>query len=373
MELNKKRLHGYDPVFDRMDRKHLISYFQRLFPDVEEDSIRDMKRSDLIDALLDFEDEVWHSTLESPEDYPLRRPDGSSSAQELMEHDGRQIYWCWEKKPHVSALSLVTNIESYEWNLRKQVEQGTLILTAINTSPPLIVSLEIVEAVTDKATIVERVATFSNPISVLEVEQRLSSTLPRRSQRLKESIADQILHTISELVNDPAPIFLTAAECMPELSSPSHEALFAVALLQESHGTQISCGACGRYDPPVLEAHLSRPGTDTLLLEIQDHVDDVVLLCADCHVMAHSPSLEEVRNFSKPACPECGERNPRWILWGEPSIEPRDDVVFAGCCLPPGPLPRWECRKCEAQYMIEVYLGYQYYLERDFLAHGSGQ
>lgn len=373
MELNKKRLHGYDPVFDRMDRKHLISYFQRLFPDVEEDSIRDMKRSDLIDALLDFEDEVWHSTLESPEDYPLRRPDDSCSTNELTKYDGKQIYWCWEKEPHESSLSLATNIESYEWSFRNQVKQGTLILTAINTSPPLIVSLELVEKVTDKATIVERLATFSNPISVLEVEQRLSSTLPRRSQKLCESIAGQILHTISGLVNDPAPIFLTAAECKPGLSSSSHEALFAVALLQGRFVAQVSCVVCGRYDPPALEAHLSRPSIDTLLLEIQDHVDDVVLLCADCHVMAHAPSLEKVRDFSKPACPECGERNPRWILWGDPSIEPRDDVVFAGCVLPPGPLPRWECRKCEVQYMVEVYLDHQHYSEKDFFARGSGQ
>lgn len=373
MELNKKRLHGYDPVFDRMDRKGLVGYFQRFFPNVGTDSLSRMTRNDLIDALLDLEDKAGHSTLERPEEYPLRRPDGPSSAEALMEHEGKQIYWCWEKKPHEAALSLATNIESYEWNLRKQVEPGTLILTAINTSPPLIVSLEIVEAVTDKATVVERVATFANPISVLQLEQRLSSTLPRRSQQLKESISDRILQAISELNMDPAPIFLTSEQCSPGLSIPSHEALFAVALLQRDYNAQTPCGVCGRYDPPVLEAHLSRPGNDRLLLEIQDHVDDVVLLCAECHVMTHTPSLEDVRNFSRPGCPECGERNPRQIIWGDPIIEPSDDVILMGCLLPPGPLPHWECRNCEAQYKVEVNRGYQHYLEREFLSRGAGQ
>lgn len=367
LKTEKKRLHGYDPAYDRMDRLQLITKFRMVFPDVDDDSLSHMTRSRLIDALLDYESDARHSAHANPENYPLRRPFEYGRPENLAEHQGQKIFWCWEKDPQASVVSLMTNIDNYAWNLNKPVEEGSLILTAINTTPPLIVSVELVDSVAEKETLVERVATFSNPISVLEVEQRLEMKLPRRSQHLTEPINDKVLGILSELMVKPAPIFVTNEPCAPGLSSPVHEAIFAVALLQNEHGEELICSVCERYTPPSLEAHLSRPGNDELSLEIQDQVDDVEILCSDCHEMVHQPSMQKVRAYAKPSCPECGERNPRLLLWGMPAGIPGDDVIVMGCVMPSGPVPEWECRGCETQYLVHKYLGEGNYLYPDSL------
>lgn len=346
-----RRLHGYDTVFDRMDRKELISQYLRIFPDMSQSSLGFKTRSELIEDLLVAEDRKSQSGAQ--QGYPIRRKGVSPSSMDLAEYTGKSVFWSWEKDVRESAYSLATAPDFYELHLSKNLQQDTLILTAVDATPPLILSLEVVASVTDGVAVAEPVMTFSNPISVLEIEHRLRAKLPRRSQNLKVSIVDQVLNLISEVVVSPAPIFLAAGDCVAGISSAEENAIFAIAMLQANFGPEPECQSCGRREVSNLEAHFARPKHESLVLEIQDHVDDTKLVCSDCHSLMHQADFDQVSDFSRPACPECGERNPRSIIWGDPAILSTDDVVFAGCVIPSGRIPQWKCRSCETEYLVQ--------------------
>lgn len=362
-----KRLHGCDPVLDRMDRKQIIGHYLRLLPNASQSSLEFKTRSELIEDLLDLQDLQQQSQSASRKDYPLRRPFASSSPNDFNRHAGKPILWCWEKDVCATANSLATAEQTYELNLPQTLEPDTLVLTAVNSAPPLILSLEVVSGVVNGAAEVELLEMFLNPISVLEVEQRLGAKLPRRTQNLKPSIVDEVMGVISELVVSPAPIFLAAGDCDAGVSSAADDAILAISMLQAQFGEEAECQSCGRRGISNLESHISRPGSDNLVLEIQDHVDDTKLVCVDCHVLMHQTDFDKVSAFSKPACPECGERNPRTVVWGEPAGLPSDDVVLGGCILPSEPLAKWKCRSCETEYLVQKYEYEPYKLEMDAL------
>lgn len=354
MKKIKARLHGYDPVYDRLDRKALIEHYKKVF-DVDEEDLQLESRSDLIDALLDYESEVYFETSEEPEDYPLRRPEEIwGLASSLSREDGQRLYWCWEEDHGPAVRALVTNVADYPWSLIEGIRENDLILTALNSTPPLIVSLEAATSVVNGKVFVERIATFSNPVALAEVENIIDASLPRESAKLDNGVADKVLSIMAELTSDPRPVFVEAGTCPPLDSAEATSSLAVTALLQEGPVDDIVYAACARIEPPTLEPHFFRLRVEPLLLEIQDHVDDIALLCSDCHQIAHRPSLEKLRAFAAaPSCPNCGTRNPKSIIWGMPAGPPDDDKeVLGGCALPPGIRPEWSCRDSETNYVV---------------------
>lgn len=357
MKQVESRLYGYDPVYDRLDRKELFEYAKKVLGIIDREELGLYSRRELIDLILDAETEARQNTFDDPEEYPLRRLEEKwGPATTLTRKKGQSLYWCWEEDPLSSAKSLVTSVTNYDWNLVEGIREGDLVLTVVDSTPPLIVVFEVTDSVHDGKIYVDRLATFSNPISLLEIEERLESTLPRMSQKLDAATADKVLTIISDLVDNPRPIFITAGKCMADDDYAAHETLAVISLLQQGEVEEISCDACGRIDPSSLEPHLFRPKMENVRLEVQDHVDDMALLCLDCHKLAHRPSLQDLREFAAaPACPDCGERNPQSFIWGMPAGPPSENQVIAGCDIPSGILPEWLCRECETSYTVVAY------------------
>lgn len=353
----EKRIYGYDPVYDRLDRKELLEHFKKnvATPWPGEEGL--YSRRELINGLMGAEEEAWHEMSDDPEKYPIRRLDEKwGPASTLTRPKGQRLYWCWAGDPLAAAIALVADPDSYDWILPTGVRAGDLILTILGTEVPLVVAVEVVESALAEAVTVERLATFSNPVSVEHIEEKLDFSLPRSSELLLATVADKILVAIAELVDSPLPIFVEAGVCLPVSCGSTHEMIAVVSLLQEGAVEKISCDGCGQAEPIRLEPHLFRMKLEDTWLELQDHVDDTALLCVDCHTMVHRPQLEELRRFSSaPACPECGERNPKSIIWGMPVGPPSDDEVVAGCAIPPGIIPEWMCRECETQYKVVGY------------------
>lgn len=374
MQERKRRLHGYDPVLDRMDRRELVRYFHRHYPEKSDADLNTMTRNEMIDAILDAASGPRNGAPEDSENYPLRRPENrwSSSLNTKNVPEGSTAYWCWEEDVRAFATELAADqISDRPWSLGDGVEKGTLAITVLATNPPLLVCVETVEDVTKDLISVERLAAFSNPISVKDIELRTGITLPRQSQLLSAEQTQAVFEAVDQLVENPAPIFVKPGVCAPREHSELGDALFTIATLQSDGHRFGSCQVCGRTDNRdleidedleidvdrelELEVHVDSFVDGRMLLEIQDCVDDTTLVCADCHAMLHKPRVEEVRAFAKPVCPACEHRNPRRIVWGEPILrfnEPEDDeLVFAGCVIGQY-VPRWECRNCETRYLV---------------------
>lgn len=357
------RQYGYDPVYDRLDRKELLRHYDIVFPESYPEDYWLLSRTELIDSLLGAELEALHDTLDNSENYPLRRLEEAwEPATPLTREKGQRLYWSWAEAPLEAAKSLVTDVETYPWTLVEGIREGDLILTVLGTVLPLVVAFEIAEAVTEEAVPVKPLAIFSNPISVEKIEEMLDISLPRSSEKLDDSTADKVLSTIAELISDPQPIFITAGVCSPSgfEDAEEMEMIAVISLLQQGDEGFLACDACARENPDPqnprrfrLPPHVFRPAMEDVLLEIQDHVDDTALLCSDCHAIAHRPTLKQLREFTAaPPCPGCGERNPRSFSRGIPTDPLDDNHVVAGCDIPPGILPKWICRDCDTSYAV---------------------
>ncbi|MFI8413843.1 hypothetical protein ACIGB6_15415 [Paeniglutamicibacter gangotriensis] len=361
-----RRMYGYDPVYDRMDRKELLNHYDKIYPVNFPEDFALLSRGQIIDSILGAEVEAWHETFDEPEEYPLRRLEEKwGPATTLTREKGQRLYWSWAGDSLEAAKSLVTDVETYPWTLVEGIREGDLILTVLDTVSPLVVAFEVAGSVTEEAVPVERLATFSNPISVTKIEEKLDISLPRSSEKLDAFTADKVLSTIAELIKDPQPIFITAGACSPSGIEDEKEMqmIGAISLLQQGEVDSLSCDACGRQNPSPqdpyqfrLIPHVFRPVMEDVLLDIQDHVDDTALLCTDCHTIAHQPTLKQLRDFTAaPPCPGCGERNPKSFIWGMPAGPPSDNHVVAGCDIPPGILPEWMCRDCDTRYGVVAF------------------
>ena len=365
MTNDSNRLYGYDPVYDRLDRMALIGHYKKHFPMDGEEILRLKTRSDLIESILEAETLALADTDSDPDDYPLRRLEEVwDPATTLTRKSGQRLYWCWEDDTLASAKSLVTDIANHHWNVGHEIRKGDLVLTTLACTPPLVIALEVAETVFEDEILVERLGTFSNPISLFEIEERLNISLPRRSQKLDAPTTDRVLAIIAELISSPQPIFVSAGDCTPLKFNAAHELLFVTALLQQGMVDEISCDACGRPNPDRLEPHLFRPKPEDVFLEIQDHIDDTALLCSGCHAIAHQPSLQQLREFAAaPPCPGCGERNRQAFVWGLPPESPDESIVCYMMAPPPRHLPQWSCNNCNTSFAVVAhrdFLGYPY-------------
>ena len=349
------RLEAPDPLLGALDRQILLGLYMVLFPESTGEEMARATRRELIARIQDSRAGTMQRPGRNILDYPLRRPNHAALNRALLTGTkGQPVYWCRQANPLASAAALGQENEAFRWNLEEPLRAGDLVLTALEGTPALIASLEITEADEADRLTFTNLATFTDPISVAELESMIGAELPGRSQYLADSLAQKLLESIGDLLERPRPIFVTAGPCTPSQPAKANEVLGVVPILQKASPYEpLACEICDRDISARPEVHLPQSHHNGLRWEIQDHADEVVLLCRGCHDMAHQPTLEQLRKFAKPACPECGERNPLKIIWGMPSFMPDDDeYVTAGCMMPLGPPAQWQCRACETQYLV---------------------
>lgn len=350
MALPAIRRHGFDPVYDRMDRATLIALcHDRAMPGLGSRP-EHMTRRELIDALLENDSTGAEVTTDH---YPLRRPYQWVPSDRLSQYTGHRVLWRFVQ-PTLGTLRALDRSDTVPLpDDGHTLSAGDLVLTAVNTSPALLLRIDEVVEGEGETAVLEHLVTFSNPLPLSQLEARTGTRLPRATQVLAVPGSEQLLAAVSDALAAPAPIFLTARHCTTGTPKGSYRTLLTLALLQSDDPAEPMCQICERHNPSRLEAHLDRPAAEDLRLEIQDHLDDTVVVCSDCHALAHSPSVQQLRGFARPACPDCGAPNPMQIIWGEPAFPFDEDVVLAGCVMPSGPTPRWQCRECEARYWVE--------------------
>lgn len=359
------------PQYSRLDRQSLIKAFGERFPSFTESRIVEMTRQQLIGLILE-QDELLAlgedgGNLPEPTE-PSRR--NSSNRFDLPKslEAGQSMYYCWEDKETVvdAAVSLAKgDVSTREWNLGYDVPEGSLLLTVLGTTPPLVTALESVTTVTEEKVYVEQIAVFSNPISLYDLETMIDSGLPRSSKALSLSTSKRVLKSLTKLIKNPQPLVIGAGQCDDDADIHANDAIHVLAMLQREDTDIPLCDGCGRDVDAKTSVHFFRPPGGNLSWDIQDHVDDAGLLCHNCHALMHGPTKARLHQIvSAPPCPECGEVNPRKALWGMPPGDPGDDYVVMGCVIPLGPIAEWFCRHCDTPYalvanpeeIIETYL-----------------
>lgn len=349
------RTYPYDQFFDHLDRSALVEMYKVAMGEYADD-LDDLTRTELINALVSSTVEAEHQAEGLAHTYPLRRPtqpQDLSLLREIRRTDGHHVYWCWMENWEVAVESLVSDPSEVDWGLPASVRAGDVIVTAVNSEPPLVTCMEQVSGVDKDSVFLESRWTIDQPVPVHHLERRVAAKLPHATMVLADETGDALLDQLVDMLEHPEPTFVVAGDCVPDGRRNRGSAVHSLRILQDE---ALVCAACGA-DDGNLELHYFRPRHFDLQLEIQDQLDDAAQLCIECHLMCHSPSLKRLRGFVRPAplkCPECGVGNPREYVWGMPSpdIAGSDDYVLGGCVLPGGPAPKYQCRACETDFSV---------------------
>lgn len=352
------RVHPFHVHYDRLDRSALVDILEKCGYDSED--FADLTRTELIETLIDSTIEAEYLAEELDERYPLRRPfepQGLSILREIRRTDGHHVYWCWMDDWEAAVESLIGDLRDVNWGLPDGVRAGDVIVTAVNSIPALVVSVEEVSRVEGGTVFVEPRYRITEPVSVHHVEVPLDNKLPRTTTVLDDQTGDAVLDRIVDLLEHPRPVFVVAGECTPIGLGTPGSSVHALRLLQDG-GT--ACAVC-RAEVDNVELHYFRPRQFNIQLEIQDHLDDAAQLCPDCHGLCHAPSLQELRAHVRPkrlTCPECGAENPREYHWGivrsEFATLESDEYVLVGVEKPDGLAPEYQCRACNTDFCIAV-------------------
>ncbi len=357
----------FNPEYIRLDRPSLVAVYKEYFPDSTDSQILEMSRQQLIELILEQEEfasaDEDHGQLSEALAPPLHSLHRSFELPKFLK-PGQGMYYCWENEDAVveAAVSLAKgDVSTREWNLGYDVPEGSLLLTVLGTTPPLVAALESVTIVTEEKVYVDQIAVFSDPISLYNLENLIDSGLPRSSKALGISTAKRVLKALSKIIEDPKPLLVSAGRCADGSGPHSNDAVHVLAMLQREYDEVPLCDGCGRDVDADTSVHFFRPRGGKRNWDIQDHVDDAGLLCHDCHALVHGPTKRQLRKLAAaaPRCPECGEGNPRKALWGMPAGPPGDNYAVMGCVLPPGPRAEWVCRKCKTPYVVVANPGHR--------------
>lgn len=361
MNMHERFQSEFHPEYSRMDRPSLSKIFSEHFPDFPESGINKMPRHQLIALIAELEN--------SPESTPyidqysmnrelsLRRQSQWNYELPKTMAPGQSMYYCWESKERaIEAATSIANDElnALEWSVGEALSSGDLLLTVLNTAPPLVTALETITTVTADQVNVERIAVFSDPISLYDLETMIDSGLPRSSKTLSLSTGKKVMRALNKFIKAPIPMVISAGQCSDGSAPRANDTVIVLSILQRDLKDGLQCDGCSRTVDANAEVHFFRPPGPDLNWDIQDHIDDVGLLCRDCHLVVHGPTKSHLRKVFDlaPPCPECRAGNPRKAIWGEPAVFDEDKFVTMGCMLPSGPLTEWVCRECNAPYAV---------------------
>lgn len=239
-----------------------------------------------------------------------------------------------------------------------EMTPGDLLLTTLDTRPPLVLCLERVASYGKRskvATIAETL--WQGPlVGLREVERRAGVRLRPRVSTFQDSAADAVLVALGAEIADPAPIRAKEGRCSPSQSRDRSSGLQAAALAL-SNGR---CSGCASYFGEILDGagwgalevhhlhHLAEVSTT-----VDSSVDDVRVVCGSCHNMLHRPphpSLLDLKYAWRPRCPKCGTHEANRLRYGLPSGPPDDGEVDAGCAIPDTGMQAWSCGSCGARW-----------------------
>lgn len=350
----------FHPEYSMLDRDSLMEIFTKHFPGFTDSRMRAMSRQELINLIQEQEGFVARedgngdlSEMVSP---PLRYSRKQVDLPRSLA-PGQGMYYCWENADAAveAAISLAKgDVSTREWNLGEDVPEGSLLLTVLGTTPPLVAAMETVTSVTEEKVYVDQLAVFSDPICLYDLESMIDSGLPRSSKALSLSTGKRVLKSLHKLVKEPQRLVISTGQCANGADQHSNDAVHVLAMLQRDYDDVPLCDGCGRDVGSETSVHFFHPHGGLRNWDIQDHVDEVGLLCQDCHVLVHGPTKKRLQKVlsAAPRCPECGEGNPRRALWGYPAIIDDDNYATMGCVLPIGPPSEWVCRNCETPYAV---------------------
>src|SRR5690606_13722069 len=145
-------------------------------------------------------------------------------------------------------------------------------------------------------------------------------------------------------LDDPGDVSVATGECFPDYEPAS--AMFVAQALRAEAGrlgraSYYPCASCRAATwVGQLGSHIERDRDKTERTqdwvecrELQEWIPDAHLVCRPCHEILHDHSLADQELFARPACPKCGGREPRRILYGMPAFGEydEDDFVLGGC------------------------------------------
>lgn len=315
-----------------------------------EDVVATMTRMDLIDRIVGVVD--LEESADDPEpDYPVRREPASTVPGWLTSVDSARVVLCRESDVDGALSALVGDDSVFGWNVGGELRAGDIVVTVLDTSPELLVAIELVEHDEAERLVIAERHLLRDPLSWDTVLLHARTDISRFVGPLSLKASRELLEVIEELLYAQTPLVI-AAGCRPG-EGTSDAVRAAYFLRAEAEGWGMECASCHReVDLAELELHFDRPSEAPLRLDIAEHVDDVAPLCRPCHVLASAHPVAVQETLLRPACPDCGARSARPILWGMPASPPPEGWAMGGCAVPIGPTPQWACGECDARYLV---------------------
>lgn len=348
--MRRERLYWADTVYDRLDRLRLLDLLAQAGYVHNVDELAEMGRSELIDTLIDTQTDSEYAAEEAHEDYPLRRPIRTPVPGLLTATARRRVHVRWETDWRTALRSLLE--PGAPWDPPASARDGDVVVTVLGCEPPVVAAVEEV----GRARCARRPVLLAQPVTWRGLWFRAGAAEPRPSvARLSRDLSARLIQALRVELAEPEPTFLRAGDCTYYRTSPTAiDVLSALQSHQRGGARQARCDSCDAATS--LRAHFERPIHENVSLEIQDHIDDVVQLCDDCHrlmhphsVAAQRRSLHRQRALAAPACPTCGAGRARRIVWGlpaDPDLVDDPDTILAGCVVDGAVPAQWRCRAC---------------------------
>lgn len=344
------RLYWSTTIYDRLDRMKLAELVAAAGHHLDLDELALETRADLIDLLVDTAVEAEDEAEGAGDAYPLRRP----VRTEVPAWWGRgrlHLRWARDWERELSDLR-----DREDGAVPADATGGDVVLTVLGTSPAI-------------AAVIARVGSDGHGYSDVVVvgqpvtwRQVIDDPEPRERLRFRDGPLDRgdaraVRAGLRRELERPSPVFVTAGACV--WGGRDDSAVDASALLQQvaSEGIRgsLRCAVCDDTEDRV-ELHFDRPLHEAVQLEIQDHVDDVAFVCADCHRLAHPHSIKAQRDAlhrrAVPPCPACGARQAQRVVVGMVPDMDDEDAIYHGCVIDGPVMPQWKCSGCEDLYAV---------------------
>lgn len=215
------------------------------------------------------------------------------------------------------------------WGLPDGLEAGDLVLSVLHTTPRTLLCLERVVDPGVRRLQVETVWDWPWLPDVEEWEAVSGVEIPRREGRIRDEDADRLLGALS-LIGPQYPAML------------DDSATRARVIVDRG----LVCGGCDEAIDLTAGPPADQVQVFALTAERGRAAQQV--LCAPCNWEAKNAcatTVEELKFAVHPACPGCGGKKTRGIMWGMPAGPMGEWIEIGGCCIT-GNDPVWFCGEC---------------------------
>lgn len=212
-------------------------------------------------------------------------------------------------------------------------DPGDLVAWVVPGEVPAVLNIEVFAGRGSDCEVEDSAEWNVRGVAVAGIEQRLGHKLPRPPATLSPDLGRRFLDAYTAERNSPTPWYvLDQAGCWDAVGDKSSSA---------QHEWRCECCRVLFRNLPMAQARAVLQSHAT-----NETLRGFMMLCANCHAMAHDPyteSMAELVMAHRPPCPRCDCFTVAHLMFGMPP-GPLPGVIAMGCVVTEGPIDQANCQ-----------------------------